>query len=145
MGGRAILFALATALLLAPAVARADYPHGPGLAPMENPSIGPLEVCNEILAASRGGDIDAIVSRTTIYARQKISAFDKLLIRLAHSRLAESRCVKVTEEKGDQALVWVYAPNGHSANMPFLREENVWRFDQQRWEALRHQGKAPKP
>ncbi|MBS2029691.1 MAG: hypothetical protein JST54_17460 [Deltaproteobacteria bacterium] len=133
------------ALALAPAVARADYPHGPGLAPQESAKLGPVEVCNEMLAASRVGDIDALVARTTIYARQKISSFDRLLIRLGHSRLAESRCVKTTEEKGDQAMVWVYAPNGHSANMPFLREEGVWRFDQQRWEALRHQGKAPKP
>ena len=145
MGGRAKIFAVMAALVLAPAVAHADYPHGPGLASQENPQLGPVEVCNEMLAASRIGDIDALVARTTIYARQKISGFDKLLIRLAHSRLAESRCVRTTDEKGDQAMVWVYAPNGHSANMPFLKEEGVWRFDQQRWEALRHQGKAPKP
>src|SRR6185437_1772520 len=53
MGGRAKIFAVMAALVLAPAVAHADYPHGPGLASQENPQLGPVEVCNEMLAASR--------------------------------------------------------------------------------------------
>ena len=136
---------LAVLALGAPALAWADYPHGPGLAPMERASIAPVDVCNEMLAASRAGDLDGLVARTTIYARQKIGAFDRLLLRLARGRLSQSRCVAAVEEHGDQVQVQIYAPNGNSSQMPFVREEGVWRFDQQRWEALRHQGKAPKP
>lgn len=139
------LVVLAALWFAVPLAARADYPHGPGLAPMERAGIGPVEVCNEMLAASRAGDLDGLVARTSIYARQKIGAFDRLLLRLARGRLAQSRCVRVKEDLGDKVQVEIYAPNGNSSQMPFLREEGVWRFDQQRWEALRHQGKAPKP
>lgn len=136
---------VALALVAVPLAARADYPHGPGLAPMESPAYGPVEVCNQLLAAERKGDYDDVVARTSIYARQKISAFDRFLLRLARGRLSEARCVKVTEDHGDWVMVQIYAPNGHGAPMPFLKQEGVWRFDQQKWEELRHAGKAPKP
>jgi hypothetical protein len=142
MRATAMLAGLALSL---PTLALADYPHGPGLAPMERASTPPVDVCNEMLAASRAGDLDGLVARTTIYARQKIGAFDRLLLRLARGRLSQSRCVAVVEDQGDQVQVQIYAPSGNSSQMPFVREEGVWRFDQQRWEALRHQGKAPKP
>lgn len=137
-----LAFVVAAAL---PLTARADYPHGLGLAPMESPAYGPVEVCNQLLASERKGDYDDVVARTSAYARERFSGFDKFLLRLARGRLSEARCVKVVEDHGDWVLLDIYAPNGHSANMPFKREEGVWRFDQQRWEQLRHAGKAPKP
>ena len=63
---------IAGLMLALPALAWADYPHGPGLAPMERATTAPVDVCNEMLAASRAGDLDGLVARTTIYARQKI-------------------------------------------------------------------------
>jgi len=112
---------------------------------MESPKFDPVEVCNQMIRAEKDGRYDDLISRTSAYARARLSSWDRFLLKLARSRLAESRCVRVTEKPdADHAMVLIYAPNGHSAPMPFLREEGVWRFDQKRWEELRHQGKAPK-
>jgi hypothetical protein len=134
-----------TACLLAPAPALADYPHGPGLAPVESPRFDPVEVCNQMIRAEKDGRYDDLIARTSCYARARLTSWDRFLLKLARSRLSESRCVRITEQSDpDHVMVLIYAPNGHSAPMPFVREEGVWRFDQKRWEALRHQGKAPK-
>jgi hypothetical protein len=142
---RLLLAASAVGLSALGPPAQAAAPHGPGRSPLESPQQGPLQVCEQMLKASRDGNVDDLIAHTSVYARERFNTWERFLVGAAHNRLAESRCVRVLSQDGDTAQVLLYAPNGNSAPMPFLKEEGVWRFDQQRWEQLRGHGAAPQP
>jgi hypothetical protein len=110
-------------------------------APRENPSWGPLQVCGEMVKAAREQRYDDLLAHTSNYARAHIGMFQRILLKLACGRIAKATCVEAHAIDADHALVKVASPNGSVMSMPFVHEEQVWRFDQQRWEELKkHSG-----
>jgi hypothetical protein len=130
-------------MLVLPALALASsflvhaYPTTADAAPGEDAKLGPMEVCAEMADAAKKSDFDRIVAHSTAYARQRFSEKDRVALKAAHAVLISVRCVRIDRQDDAQALVWVYAPDGHSQDLPFIKESGFWRFDEQRWEQMR--------
>src|SRR5690242_898915 len=122
-------------LLVTFALARSPgYPKSDAPAPVEDAKQGPLDVCAALIRSAKDDDIDAMLGHATAYARTRFAEGDRLALRAAHDLLISLRCVRVSSEddaaKPAQALVWVYAPRGKSRDVPFVKENGYWRFDQ---------------
>jgi hypothetical protein len=128
------------ALTLLAGLATTDCPKDDSPAKCEDPALGTMDVCNALTAAAKGPDFDALVGHTTAYARSRFGRKEKLAIEGLHGLLIGVRCVKITQENDTatppRALIWVYAPEGKSRDMPFVKEHNFWRFDYEQYEAM---------
>lgn len=128
------------ALPLLAALTLGDWPRNDTAAPGEDAALGPLEVCNAMTAAVKRGDLDAMMAHTTGYARTRFSERTKIALKGLHSLLIGVRCVRVDQldDKATpaRAMIWVYAPENKSRDMPFVKENGFWRYDQQRYEEL---------
>ena len=120
-----------------------DWPRDASPAPVENASQGPMEVCNAMVKAVKAGDLDGLVGHCTAYGRQRFSGKTKVALHALHGLLIGVRCVRVDGEQGStdggaptSALIWVYAPEGKSRELPFVKENGFWRYDHQQYEAL---------
>jgi hypothetical protein len=128
------------ALSLAASMALGSWPKDASAATAENPALGPMEVCEAMAKAVKDGDMDTLVGHCSVYGRNHFSDKAKLALKGLHSVLVGVRCVRVDNEQdqGDppRALVWIYAPEGKSRDIPFVKENGFWRYDQQQYEVL---------
>jgi hypothetical protein len=126
-------------LAAAAALALATYPRDASKAPAEDASMDPIAVCKALVAASKAQDIDTFIGFTSSYARKNFDAASRLAVRESRIILKEVICVRLTSEDDKanppSALVWIYAPNHKSRNMPFIRESGFWRLD---WDTYWH-------
>ena len=122
---------------LAASLIAGAFPATADPAPGEDAKLGPMEVCAEMADAAKESDFDRIVAHSTAYARQRFSEKDRVALKAAHAVLISVRCVRIDQQDEGHALVWVYAPDHHSQDLPFVKENGFWRFDEQRWEQLR--------
>ncbi|MBS2033116.1 MAG: hypothetical protein JST54_34910 [Deltaproteobacteria bacterium] len=128
------------ALALLSQLSIGDWPKDTSAAPKENPTLGPLEVCEAMTKAVKDGDMDALVGHCTAYGRSRFNEKAKVALKGLHSLLVGVRCVRLDHEddKSDppHALIWIYAPEGKSRDMPFVKENGFWRYDQQTYEQM---------
>jgi hypothetical protein len=129
-----VLFALS----LVASLSMGGWPKDASASPVENASWGPMEVCDAMTGAVKAGDMDTLVGHTTAYARARFSEKTKFALKGLHSLLIGVRCVRLDmdDEKSDppRAQVWVYAPEGKSRDLPFVKENGFWRYDQETYE-----------
>jgi hypothetical protein len=129
---------LATALLAS--LATTDCPKDDSPAQCEKATLGPLDVCGEMTAAAKANDFDTLLGHTTAFTRSHFGRKEKMAIEGLHSLLVGLRCVKLTKQDDaaspPMALVWVYAPEGKSRDMPFVKEHDFWRFDYHQYELM---------
>lgn len=109
-------------------------------APCEDPSLTPLQVCEAMTAAVKRADMDVLVGHASAYARKRFTEKTRLALKGLHGLLVGVRCVRVdsidTQSEPQRALVWVYAPEGKSRDLPFVQENGFWRYDHERYEQL---------
>ena len=117
-----------------------DWPKDASAAPAENPALGPLEVCDAMTKAVKDGDMDTLVGHCTQYGRTRFNEKAKVALKGLHSLLIGVRCVRIDAEddKSDpaRATIWIYAPEGKSRDLPFVKENGFWRYDHQTYEQL---------
>jgi hypothetical protein len=128
MALHAIALTLALAALLA---AGSSFPTTDIQAPGEDSTLGPLEVCQDLLEAAKSKDIPRIMGHVSAYGRSRIGPKEELLIKAAHHLIIALRCVRVDSKDEARAAIWVYAPDKMSQVMPFVKEAGFWRLDAQ--------------
>ena len=128
------------ALLIVAAFAAAGAPKDDSPAPCESASLGPLDVCTALATAAKTSDFDTILGHSTAYCRSHFGRKEKLAIEGLHNLMIGIRCVKISKQDDaatpPRATVWVYAPEGKSRDMPFVKEHDFWRFDFVEYEAM---------
>lgn len=128
------------ALPLVAALTLNAWPKDDSKAPAEDAAQSAMDVCNAMTKAVKDADMDTLVGHTTAYARQRFGEKTKLALKGLHSILIGVRCVRYDDldEKSDpnRASIWIYAPEGKSRDLPFVKENGFWRYDHQRYEEL---------
>lgn len=127
---------MANALVVLALLSLGTWPKDASKAPVEDPSLSPMQVCDAMTRAVKAGDLDTVVGHTTAYARQRFSEKTKLALKGLHNLLIGVRCVRIDQQDDHAALIWVYAPEGKSRDLPFVVENGFWRYDQQRYEQM---------
>ncbi len=121
------------ALILLAAIAPTDYPKDGSPAACESAAQAAFDVCNAMTAAAKAEDFDTLLGHCTARTRSHFGEAEKLAVEGLHSLLVGVRCVRVSKQDDaatpPMTLVWVYAPDGKSRNMPFVKEHDLWRFD----------------
>jgi hypothetical protein len=132
------------ALALLASLSTADWPKDDSPSPVEDAKLGPLEVCNAMSDAAKKNDFDALIGHTTAYVRTRFGRKEKLAIEGMHSLLVGVRCVRVSKEDDDasppRAMIWIYAPQNKSRDLPFVKEHGFWRFDYDQYRVLHGSG-----
>jgi hypothetical protein len=127
-------------LSLIAALTLAGAPTDDSKAPCEDAALSPFQVCEAMTAAVKGADMDVLVGHSSVYSRRRFNEKTKLALKGLHALLIGVRCVRVDslDEKSDprRALIWVYAPDGKSRDLPFVMENGFWRYDHERYEQL---------
>lgn len=117
-----------------------SWPKDASKSPVEDAGMTPMQVCDAMTKAVKDGDLDTLVGHTTAYARQRFSEKTRVALKGLHGLLIGVRCVRVDQEddagEPKTALIWVYAPEGKSRDLPFVLENGFWRYDQQRYEQM---------
>jgi hypothetical protein len=128
------------ALPLLAALSLAGWPKDASPSPVEKAELGPLEVCSAMAQAVKDANMDALVGHTTAYSRQRFGEKAKLALKGLHGLLIGVRCVRISSEDDAaspaRAMVWIYAPQGKSRDLPFVKEAGFWRYDHETYERL---------
>lgn len=132
-------------LALIASLAWAECPKDDSPAAFESATQGPLEVCNAIADAAKSKNMEVVLSHSTAFVRSHFGRKEKFALEMMHGLLVGIRCVKVSHRDDvstpARAFIWVYAPQGKSREVPFVREHDFWRFDFQEYQLLQSQAR----
>ena len=127
-------------LSLIAALTLAGAPTDASKAPCEDAALTAFQVCESMTDAVKKADMDVLVGHSSAYSRKRFNDKTKMALKGLHALLIGVRCVRVDalDDKSDpqRALIWVYAPQGKSRDLPFVMENGFWRYDHERYEQL---------
>jgi hypothetical protein len=118
-------------------VALGPVPKNDDPAPGEDKKMGPMDVCNDIADAAKKDDVNRLLAHVTKFGRERFGEKERVAVKAAHHLFVGVKCVRIDQQDESSALIWVYAPDHQSQQMPFLRVNGYWRLDEERWEQMK--------